>query len=111
MIGWRTERYERLREIRQWGVTEDAELIATEILDCLPDDWPKAAVGIFASFDDVDDESTGNGGINLQRTTEDIAVVEIDAGGAMEGCRVVGNVFESTLLSRAADAAKFLEMQ
>lgn len=76
---WQSERMDRIRELRQWNTSEDAENMALSILRLLPEGCD---VGIFADFSDVDDEDSGTGGIHMQRVEGDrLAVVHIDALG------------------------------
>lgn len=109
----RTGRLERLAEIRKWGTTEDAEQMAVNILYELPEDWDG---GIFASFDDVDDDETGNGGIHLQvvDSPNTCAVVEIPPSGEfpLEGYRHIDGIgLQEAQLECPVEAADFLEMK
>jgi hypothetical protein len=102
------QRQARIRELRQYGTTEDAESTALELLAALPDDPLK--IGIFASFDDVDDDQSGNGGIHFQSVSDDtVAIVGISASGTFEDCHAVkDDDYIEYAPETATEAAEFL---
>lgn len=105
---WHSERMARIRELRQWDTTEDAENMALDILRLLPEGCD---VGIFADFAEVDDDRSGTGGIHIQRVQGDrLAVIHIDAQGdlreAAEYAR--GGVYGEVQVSSPEGAAALL---
>lgn len=102
---------DRLMEIRQWGTDPDAEAAAIKLLEALPEHVGR--VGVFAGFDDVDDDLTGNGSIHLQRTGGGtLCVIEIaPSGEVFEGLRRIDDRWDRAEFANPVDAARFMEMK
>lgn len=105
----KAERTKRIHEIRQWGTTEDAENAALSIMRLLPDGL--AELSIFPAGVDQDSD-TGDGGISLQRSTDNGAevavIVEIDSSGCITGWRLDSSTYSEAGIATCEHAAEYL---